>query len=81
MRRLAKLRARIGGYFWLPCDVCGREFGGHETGGGTVRHANGRGTLTCPKCPGDWVRKDGHMWQAGAFIDASGAPQLELRLR
>lgn len=24
------LRAIIGGYFWLPCPLCGREYGGHE---------------------------------------------------
>ena len=23
------------GYFWIPCPLCGREFGGHE-GGGSV---------------------------------------------
>lgn len=23
-------RALFGGYFWLPCPVCGTEFGGHE---------------------------------------------------
>lgn len=22
--------AELGGYFWLPCPVCGRMFGGHE---------------------------------------------------
>lgn len=22
--------ARRGGYFWLPCDLCGRMWGGHE---------------------------------------------------
>jgi hypothetical protein len=22
------------GYFWLPCPICGRYFGGHEWGGG-----------------------------------------------
>ncbi len=26
------LRAAIGGYFWLPCPVCGENFGGHELG-------------------------------------------------
>lgn len=26
----AKLRADVGGYFWLPCPLCGRMFGGHE---------------------------------------------------
>jgi hypothetical protein len=26
----AHIRAYLGGYFWLPCRVCGRMFGGHE---------------------------------------------------
>lgn len=25
------LRANIGGYFWLPCKICGEYFGGHES--------------------------------------------------
>jgi hypothetical protein len=24
------LYARVWGYFWLPCPLCGRHFGGHE---------------------------------------------------
>lgn len=24
------LYALLAGYFWLPCPVCGRHFGGHE---------------------------------------------------
>jgi hypothetical protein len=29
-RQLNRLRAWIGGYFWLPCPLCGQMFGGHE---------------------------------------------------
>lgn len=29
-RAAARAIARAGGYFWLPCPVCGEEFGGHE---------------------------------------------------
>lgn len=25
-----KAAAFSGGYFWLPCPICGEEFGGHE---------------------------------------------------
>ena len=34
-RALARGRrafARAGGYFWLPCPCCGRDFGGFEAG-------------------------------------------------
>lgn len=30
MRLLHKLIAKAGGFFWLPCPVCGRMFGGNE---------------------------------------------------
>jgi C4-type Zn-finger protein len=30
MRYLHRLYAHLFGYFWLPCPVCGKEFGGHE---------------------------------------------------
>lgn len=29
-RRLHQLYASLMGYFWLPCPVCGKCFGGHE---------------------------------------------------
>ena len=29
-RSIAKAYARMFGYFWLPCPLCGQEFGGHE---------------------------------------------------
>ena len=30
MRALHKLYARVFGYFWKPCPMCGQMFGGHE---------------------------------------------------
>lgn len=41
-----RLVAEVGGYFWIPCDVCGRAFGGHESGDWTIPH---------PGAP--WVRR------------------------
>lgn len=29
-RFLHRLYAFFNGYFWLPCPLCGRHFGGHE---------------------------------------------------
>ncbi len=29
-RQANKFYANTFGYFWLPCPVCGQEFGGHE---------------------------------------------------
>ena len=25
-----KIYAKAFGYFWIPCPLCGKEFGGHE---------------------------------------------------
>ena len=30
LRTLNRLFANVFGYFWLPCPLCGQEFGGHE---------------------------------------------------
>jgi predicted RNA-binding Zn-ribbon protein involved in translation (DUF1610 family) len=32
-----RLRAWLGGYFWLPCPICGQHFGGHEAVGADLR--------------------------------------------
>jgi hypothetical protein len=32
-RRIARLRAHLRGYFWLPCPACGQMFAGYEHGG------------------------------------------------
>lgn len=45
------LRAHLGRYFWLPCPVCGRKFGGHEwkTGSvGSLFQAGLGGAAVCP---------------------------------
>ena len=54
-RFLHWLRAHIGGYFWLPCQNCGRYFGGHEimhADHGTFVDALGGTWSTCPRCHG-----------------------------
>jgi hypothetical protein len=40
------------GYFWIPCPVCGRPFGGHELGDIVPDPASGpgRGKGICPAC-------------------------------
>lgn len=44
------------GYFWLPCPVCGKMFGGHEVGDGTLwesknpRNGIRKGRSICPDC-------------------------------
>ena len=53
-RALHCLYAWTLGYFWLPCPVCGRYFGGHENGGGHLHLTPSLGKMTCPDCPGEW---------------------------
>lgn len=50
-----RLRAEIGGYFWLPCPLCGKEFGGHEWTHGAGIHSIPLGSSyhsqgICPRC-------------------------------
>ena len=57
-RWLARIHAVSEGYFWLPCPLCGREFGGHEwrSVGGHVSDIPDNpgvdltGTGICPDC-------------------------------
>lgn len=50
-RKLNKIIAALGGYFWLPCSECGQSFGGHEW---QIRFdkpiANAEGKGICPDC-------------------------------
>jgi len=38
-----------GGYFWIPCDLCGKSFGGHELSGSLNTSAFG-GVGVCRNC-------------------------------
>jgi hypothetical protein len=66
MRLLERLRAWFGGYFWLPCPICGRMFGGHEILNiETESHRSWDGSewVVCPDldCKFEaWARKQQH---------------------
>jgi hypothetical protein len=50
---LEKIKALMGGYFWLPCPMCGKKFGGHEKGSDMLDPNDlFRGRMTCadPEC-------------------------------
>jgi hypothetical protein len=56
-RKWAKFRAMSGGYFWLPCPLCGTEFGGQEWrkidghfDSIPVGEGWGSATAICPTC-------------------------------
>ena len=45
------LKAKLGGYFWLPCPNCGRNFGGQEEGESLMLTPSmGKMTCTNAKC-------------------------------
>ncbi len=52
IRWVHKLLAQLGGYFWLPCPLCGRQFAGHEVGSRAVYETDviGAGKGICPAC-------------------------------
>jgi hypothetical protein len=52
MRTLHRLWARLFGYFWLPCDHCGRCVGGHERGW-QARNSQTGASFLCPRCAPD----------------------------
>lgn len=53
IRFLHRCYAWVFGYFWLPCPVCGKYFGGHEApiGAGIIK--DGKGLMVCPNCAPD----------------------------
>ena len=60
-RFLHKWYARLNGYFWLPCPICGRMFGGHEVSHGpdqTLWETRFSGTCVCKKCKGEAQRRN-----------------------
>lgn len=51
-RFLNKMYANLFGYFWKPCPLCGKMFGGHEAGNGYIMTTWYHGKMTCPNCVG-----------------------------
>lgn len=43
------LKALRGGFFWMPCPICGKNFGGHEWAA-TLKSSAFRGQGVCPRC-------------------------------
>lgn len=57
LRRVHRAYAETFGFFWLPCPLCGREFGGHENRPSrrpsSVPDENRSGLMSmliCPQC-------------------------------
>jgi hypothetical protein len=77
-RWLSRLYAAVFGYFWMPCPVCGRFFGGHEAGEFAVyRPGLAMGRVTCRDAACEAVGKastDAHFWEV--ITDIRGGPSI-----
>ena len=62
-RWLAKLQADVGGYFWLPCPICGENFGGQEVGPAALMDSTSHGKCVCnkPACEAE-ARRQSKPW-------------------
>lgn len=70
MRTLNRIYAWLFGYFWLPCPVCGKYFGGHEIANiftAALMSSDGHAYCVCPdpQCS----------YEAGVLNAAHGHPQ------
>lgn len=52
-RFIHKMWAKLFNYFWLPCPICGRTFGGHESKQNNILwfdKGKGKGFCNDPEC-------------------------------
>jgi hypothetical protein len=57
------------GYFWAPCVLCDRPYGGHQSAGSipdpTYPEHSGRSVVICPRCT-----RAGRAWQVPHPLEA-----------
>jgi len=70
-RLFNKLYAKLFGYFWLPCPICGRMFGGHEVNDDCIKYAlvesktKNDPIINLDRCPSPTKSIAGRLW--GSF--------------
>lgn len=57
LRFVAWMVAFFGGYFWEPCPLCGRRFGGHEKQGILMTSPH-HGVSVCIRCAQEAERRN-----------------------
>ena len=68
-RRYAKRH----GYYWLPCPLCGDEFGGHEAHGSIPTAEPNTYEHICPACTAERQRTaERHLAQIGETVQFDG---------
>lgn len=63
-RFVAQILAFLGGYFWLPCPICGEPFAGFEWGNGSLAHTptTGEGVCSKPECEAEAARRSDEVY-------------------
>ncbi len=76
-RAVHHLIAAVGGYFWIPCPVCGEPFGGHEWTESIPEEGAMGGKAICPQCadrlalrPRDGVLRGAIVYRSGGIVSA-----------
>jgi formylmethanofuran dehydrogenase subunit E len=57
-RWIQRIWASVVGYFWLPCDICGEPFGGHEPQSGTLMDSPSSGKMVCANCAEEAAKRN-----------------------
>ena len=65
-RYFHRMYAKIFGYFWVPCPICGEPFGGHEIRDIKTAHVviDGKSWNVCPKdsCNSEAISRNIGQW-------------------
>ena len=66
-RFVHRVYAGLNAYFWLPCPICGRMFGGHEEKGMLYKGWHG-GVSVCSNCIEIAEKRNKEYWDAQSPI-------------
>ena len=72
-----KIYANLLGYFWSPCPICGRMYGGHEEHGSLMIDW-GSGRCTCINCAEEADKRNQKVYddmRNNSFLDSNGCMQ------
>ena len=64
--------AHLFGYFWLPCPICGKKFGGHESSF-TLMQGIGHGVGVCRNCKEEAEKRNQKMYDSPEYKKALSA--------
>ena len=83
IRLINRICAALFGYFWLPCPVCKKGFGGHEMQLGLVPlivngHAMGVCSFNCSLKAQEMNKENGEFWPFG-IQDPSKNPLSDIQ--